>query len=847
MSRRAPKAHRAEQGEATAPALPASFDAFLGREGDVSRVTRALGAAGVTTLVGPAGIGKTRVACAVAARLMQSGELEGRVHLAELGGLRSSDEALATVVGSFPWKGEGEPVDADALADRCAARGALLLVLDDVEHQLDFTKRLIETVRRRATEARLLVTSREPLGLRGETVLPIDALATRDAVDLFRARAASAGARPEGLLDTEALERLVARLDGNPLAIELAAARSEVLSPRAILERLDDRFTLLARPGDPLGRHASLRAAIGLSWELLGPRERVALARFSVFAAPFDLPAAEAVLDEPGSALEIVHTLVRKSLLRADADRFLALESVRAFAAEMLDEPGHVRRLKTRHFLDRSRRMGERPSESTRGALLRALPDWLDALDGASNISTASAAELGVRMEAALFGRIPLALHRAIVDRTLAAAREAPSGPEPQQQDLSILLARAHVAEARVLRVGGDNPGAMRALDQARHAAPPGHPVTVEVLRLMGQAERHRGRLQEARLLLVEALAATDEGGLDDLRGPILDDLGVVCLDTGDLAQAEQHALDALAHHRRTGDRRYEGISIGHLGIVAHARGELGEAERRYTHALAIAREVGDARFDDFTRAFLAMVALEQGDAARARAGLDRADGDEACREPADPRAHALLACVEAVLAASEGRPADAAEILADARTRLSADCDGERGAIALVARGIAPVPDNAVLLYRDLDPLAGSSEAAPRCIEQRLAARLVEAMRARAAPAPRVLEVGPDGRWFSLEGRARVSLARRRSLKLLFAYLVRMRERRPGVGASWQELLAAGWPGEKVVPSAGQRRAYVAVATLRTLGLAEVLLHTDDGYLVDPAVTLRRTEEPQL
>jgi predicted ATPase len=844
VSRQAPSFKRAERVEDASPALPGFFDAFLGREGDLLRLTRALGAgAGVTTLVGPAGIGKTRLACAVAAGLIQSGELEGGVYLAELGGQRSPDEALATVIAAFPWKGRREPVDADMLADRCAARGAFLMVLDDVERQLDFTKRIIETVRRRAPEARFLVTSREPLGLRGEKVLPLDALATRDAVDLFRARAASARTRPEDLFDDEALERLVTRLDGNPLAIELAAARAEVLSPRAMLDRLDDRFTLLARPGDHTGRHASLRAAIGLSWELLGPRERVALARFSVFAGPFDLSAAEAVLEEPGSALEIVHTLVRKSLLRADADRFVALESVRVFAAEMLDEPAHVRRLKAQHFLDGSRRMGARPSESARGALLRALPDWLDALEGASNMGAESAAELGVRMEAALYGRIPLDLHRAIVDHTLRAAREATSGPEGDLQDHGILLARAHVAEARVLRVGGDNPGAMRALEHARRAAPPGHPVSVEVLRLMGQAERHRGRLQEARRLLGEALAATDEAGLDELRGPILDDLGVVCLDTGELAQAEQHALDALAHHRRTGDRRYEGISIGHLGIVAHARGELDEAERRYTHALAIAREIGDARFDDFTRAFLAMVALEQGEAARARAGLARADGDECNREPADPRAHALIACVEAVLAASAGRPADAAEILADARTRLGADCDGERGAIALVARWLADLHDNSVVI----DSHLGSSEAAPRCIEERLAARLVEAMRARSAPAPRVLDVGPDGRWFSLQGRARVSLARRRSLQRLFAYLVRMREGRPGVGASWQELLAAGWPGEKVVPSAGQRRAYVAVATLRTLGLAEVLLHTDDGYLVDPAVVLRRTEEPQL
>lgn len=831
--------------------LPASLDTFLGREGDLSQITQALeSGARITTLVGPAGIGKTRVARAAAARLAESGAFVGGVHLAELGALRSPNEALATVAAALPWRGRSRSVDADALAERCALGGPFVLVLDDVEHVLEPTRQLVETLRRRAPEARVVVTCREPLGLRGEKILSLEGLSTRDAVELFRVRAADARTRPEDLRDADAIEQLVTRLEGNPLAIELAAARAEVLSPGAMLERLDDRFTLLARPGDPGGRHASLRAAIGLSWELLSPRERAALARLSVFAAPFDLPAAEAVLEEPGLALERVHTLVRKSLLRADADRFVVFESVRAFAASMLEDPAHVRRLKAQHHLELSRRLGQRPSEGTRRELLRALPDWLDALEAAATLAPASAAELGVKMEAILYGRIPLDLHRAVVDRTLGAARDAAASKERplDAQAAGLLLARAHLAEARVLRVAGDNPGALEALERARCAAPPGHPVAVEVLRLMGQAQRHRGRLEEARRLLLEALTTAETLGLDEARGGILDDLGVVNLDTGDLSLAEQHTLDALAHHRRGGDRRYEGISLGHLGLVAHARGELDEAERRYTHALALAREVGDTRFDDFTRAFLAMVALERGDSDRAEAVLDQAaEADSASVEPADPRAHALLACAEAVLVASRGRLADAAELLANARTRLGADCDGERGALAIIAEGLTRRADHPAMASRSQLTAASASHVTPACIEQRLASRLVEAMRSLAAPPGRVLEVGPGGRWFSLEGRARVSLARRRSLQLLFAFLIRMREQSPGVGASWQELLAAGWPGEKVVPSAGQRRAYVAVATLRSLGLAEVLLHTDNGYLVDPTVTLRTPSGPEL
>ncbi len=825
------------------------MDAFLGRDGDLSRVTQALDSGvRLATVVGPAGVGKTRLANALAARLSTRGTFAGGVELAELGALRSPDELLATVAEALRGRGRSQGVDVDALAERCALRGPFVLVLDDVERLLEPTRQLVGTIRRRAPDARLLVTCREPLGLRGEKVLSLDGLSRQDAVELFRVRAESSRTRSDDLGDVAAIEALVTRLDGNPLAIELAAARAEVLSPRAMLERLDDRFTLLARPGDPRGRHASLRAAIGLSWELLGQRERSALSRFSVFAAPFDLPAAAAVLENPEQALELVHTLVRKSLLRRDADRFVTFESVRAFAAEKLEDAAHVRRLKAQHHFELSRAL--RPSEATCRELLRAMPDWLDAIDAARAITPSNAAELGIRMEAILYGRIPLDLHRAIVSHTLGAARDAAACHDRplEPEAAGLLLARAHLAEARVLRVAGDNPGALRALAHAHGTVPHGHPAMVEVLRLMGQAQRHRGELEEARRLLLEALAAAESCGLDAARGPILDDLGVVCLDTGDLSLAAQHTLDALARHRRGGDRRYEGISLGHLGIVAHARGDLDEAERRYAQALEIAREVGDTRFDDFTRAFSAMVALERGDADRARSCLDQPfEESRAGLEPADPRAHALLACAEAVLAASRGRLADAAELLATARTRLGADCESELAAIATVADELALKDDRSVSVRHPRAAAPASTRVTPVGIEHRLAIRLVEAMRSLAGSPHRVLDVGPAGRWFSLEGRARVSLARRRSLQLLFAFLVRLRERSPGVGASWQELLAAGWPGEKVVPSAGQRRAYVAVATLRSLGLAEVLLHTDDGYLVDPAVRLRTSNGGEL
>ena len=821
------------------PVLPDAVDAFVGRSADLARICDALAlGARVVTVVGPAGAGKTRTARRACALLREGGRFDEGIWLVELGAATSAAALLAAVVAALPWSAlAGERVgDIEALAALSAERGRFLVVLDEVEPVLEGAAALVEGVCRRVPGASFLATSREPLGLRGELVLALDPLPEDDAVELFVARACAARADRSALRRARAtLEELVARLDGNPLAIELAAARAEVLSPKVILARLDDRFELLRRPGGASGRHATLRSAIGWSWELLGERERSALAQLSVFATPFDLASAEAVLDDPTAALDLVHALVRKSFLRREGERFVVSESVRAFAAEKLVDPALVRGRKARHFRARTRLWGSGPTEEERSELLQSLPDWLGAIDDVSASDPRCAAELGCAVEAALYGRIPQDLHASIVAPTLSAAERAGASP---------LVASARVAEARGLRVAGDNLGAYRALEAARAVAPPGDPIAVSVLRLMGQIERHRGHVDEARRLLGQALDA-ELLALAGVRGPLLDDLGVVLQDAGQDDLAEQHYLDALAHHRRDGDRRYEGISRGHLGLVAHARGALDEAGAHYATALQIAEEVGDLRFEAFSRAFQAMIAFERGELQRARTTLTHAwfEASGTRARAIDPRAHALLASVHAVLVATRGDLPGAREILADARTRLGADCEGELGALRIVAEAVAGAAPAAGLGSR-----ATASYPAPTCIEQRLALRLGAAFRARkrADETPgRLLAVGPEGRWFELDGGPRVSLARRRALQPLFAFLVRLREQRPGVGASWRELLAAGWPGEKVVASAGQRRAYVAIATLRSLGLAEVLLHLDDGYLLDPDARLRLAEPP--
>ena len=332
---------------------------FIGRESEVAEVSDALRAHRLVTLTGVGGVGKTRLALEVAAQAV--GEFPDGVWLFELaavGDAAAVPDAVASVLGitQQPGKSIMESVAA-------ALEGRLrLLVFDNCEHILDAAADLVEAIRAQSATVKVLVTSREGLGLGDEQIWPVRSLDVETAVDLFVERAHSVA--PGFTSDQVAVAEICRRLDGIPLAIELAASRIASMTAAEVRDRLDDRFRLLVGARRSLNRHQTLRHAVAWSYDLLDDTEKSLLDRCSVFAGGFDL---ESICAVAGFAdtddyviLDLLHSLVRKSLLvvdrSADRTRFSMLETIRQFAEEHLVARGaatEARNAHARHFADR--------------------------------------------------------------------------------------------------------------------------------------------------------------------------------------------------------------------------------------------------------------------------------------------------------------------------------------------------------------------------------------------------------------------------------------------------------------------------------------------------------------
>ncbi|MEU3757437.1 BTAD domain-containing putative transcriptional regulator [Streptomyces albogriseolus] len=336
--------------------LRARLTSFVGRETDIEAIRADLSAARLVTLLGPGGAGKTRLS-QEAAETVRAAHPDG-VWLAELAPVDDPDavpEAVLTAVGArqtvlYGAGAEGmravtdrHSAPVDRLAEHCGPR-RMLLILDNCEHVVEAAARLVETLLERCPGLTVLATSREPLGVRGESLRPVEPLPEPVALRLLAERGAAArpGFRTDD--DPEACAEICRRLDGLPLAIELAAARLRMLTPRQIAGRLDDRFRLLTSGSrTALPRQQTLRAVVDWSWELLDAGERDVLSRLSVFAGGCDLTAAEAVCGP--AALEALGSLVDKSLVVAAPSgdggmRYRLLETVAEYAGERLDETG---------------------------------------------------------------------------------------------------------------------------------------------------------------------------------------------------------------------------------------------------------------------------------------------------------------------------------------------------------------------------------------------------------------------------------------------------------------------------------------------------------------------------
>ncbi|TCC21946.1 hypothetical protein E0H58_24015 [Kribbella speibonae] len=321
----------------TTPAGPGTT--FVGREQDRAELTRALGSNRLVSLLGPGGVGKTRLALRVAADVADNYPYGGAV--VDLAPVRPGF-VVAAVAEALQATEQPPRTLADAVLERLK-RGRTLLVLDNCEHLLDDVAGLVARILTEATETAVLVTSRERLGVAGERPVQLGPLTLgAEAEQLFRDRAALVA--PEVADDSGLAQKVCAELDGVPLAIELAAARAGSLGPDGLLAALDDRMRLLSGGRGPNERHSSLAQVIGWSYDLLGDDERRLFRRLGVFVGGFDLAAVAGVMpDSTKSELsDLLGRLTDKSLLyrgqHAGTSRWRMLETVRVFALEELKD-----------------------------------------------------------------------------------------------------------------------------------------------------------------------------------------------------------------------------------------------------------------------------------------------------------------------------------------------------------------------------------------------------------------------------------------------------------------------------------------------------------------------------
>ncbi len=329
--------------EGAAPALdvPAYLTSFVGRADELGSLEEALAHARLVTIIGPGGAGKTRLAVEIARR--RHDREPAAVRFADLARVTAASEVARALAAAVHAPGTDDP--AGALATALAGQ-QVLLVIDNAEHVADAVAEQVGALLARTDRTTVLVTSRIPLGVPGERLAPLGGLevggdGVGDAERLFADRCAARG-EPVPPADAEVRE-VCRRLDGIPLALELAAARVPVLSPVEILGLLDRRFALLVDQGQPRDVHRSLEATVGWSYGLLDPRDRSAFAALGVFDGPFTARAAAAVVGAGGApgAPAVLDRLVASSLVtaaRARPSRFRLLETLRAYARDRLVE-----------------------------------------------------------------------------------------------------------------------------------------------------------------------------------------------------------------------------------------------------------------------------------------------------------------------------------------------------------------------------------------------------------------------------------------------------------------------------------------------------------------------------
>jgi predicted ATPase/DNA-binding CsgD family transcriptional regulator len=589
--------------------LPAETTSFIGRRQELAEIRKKLTTARLVSLVGPGGVGKSRLALRAAtdfARRFPDG-----AWLVELADIRDPAMVGNAVMASLDLRDQAATEPLPLLLSYVRDK-ELLLVVDNCEHLLGTATQLVTEVLRAGPAVRVIATSREPLSAPGEHVVPVppldlpagdetlDHLRQNEAVTLFTERAAAAlGSFELTASNQAAVADLCRRLDGLPLAIELAAVRTRVLAPEQILDRLTDRFGLLTGGGRAaLPRHQTLQTTIDWSYELLTADERMLMRRLCVFAGRYNLEDIEAVCTSDdlrsAQALDLLTSLVDKSLVIKEEVKGIACyrlhETMREYAGLKLREAGEEEEVEERraeYYISRC----QRSSEGARYRLIEWL-EWMDLeIDNIRSVLGRCLARenhaRGIELVSSLSW---FWITRATTEGARWLDQLMDSDREPEAHAQAYFL-RGFLAVLQA-DLGAARPTLRRAVAVAREA---GQPVWLShSLSMVSIAENMAGDRAAASLLLEQAEAVTN--ALDDLstRLSILQARALNGFLAGNLEAVNSASSEGVRLSREANDLYTLEIWLMNLGLAALSAGELDESKPLLAEALRIAHDIDD-------------------------------------------------------------------------------------------------------------------------------------------------------------------------------------------------------------------------------------------------------------
>ena len=630
--------------------LPIQLNSFIGRERELAQLKRLLASSRLVTLIGAGGCGKTRLAIEAAAAV--GPEIPDGVWLVGLGALSDSNLVANTVASTLALGEEADRPMPDQLTDYLHTKN-LLLLLDNCEHLIAACAQLAERLLQACPNLRILATSRESLGIAGESVLGVPPLAVPDpesftvegadlpalllpyeGVRLFLDRALTV--QPDFQLtsgNASAVAQICYRLDGIPLALELAAARVKALSVDQIAARLDDRFRLLTGGSrTALPRHQTLQALIDWSHDLLSDAERVLLRRLSVFAGGWTLDAADAVCAgdgiETAQVLDLLTGLVERSLVlveqRSGEARYRMLDTIRQYARLKNLEAGEAEPARTHHLLY-FLRLVEEADTGLRG---HGQAGWLDRLESehdnlrvALDWSQASGdSEAGLRLVGGLFLFWLLSGHVEEGRHWLEGMLNRAPATEGTRARAKALRGAGYLAVGHGDLVAGRS-RAEESLAIARELGD--EQGAAESLYALGRAAYFEGDYESARSLFQESLAVSRAASYPWGSALALYRLGMVSLIQGDYPEARPRFEESATIFRQLGDRWNLSYSLSALGEEAFRRGDYALARSVLEESLTAFRELGSRSGIAMSLSELGWLALSEGDFLTARTRLE--------------------------------------------------------------------------------------------------------------------------------------------------------------------------------------------------------------------------------